>query len=113
MIQKIQDLDKKVSPIVDDYPDYCIVATLYCGLKLPNGDDFYSEVCTEHCKKDHKLDIADWQLSKDVHLSWKVLREEKLSYPMYCLLEEHRMSLDEVIQLTEDSFYIEISIEVE
>ena len=37
----------------------------------------------------------------------------KLSYPMYCLLEEHRMALDEVIQLTKDSFYIEINIEIE
>ena len=113
MIQKIQDLDKKMTPIADDYPDYCIVATLYCGIELPNGDDFYTKVCTEHCRKDHKLDIDEWQLNKEVLLPWKALREEKLSYPMYCLLEEHRMALDEVIQLTKDSFYIEINIEIE
>ena len=41
MIQKVQDLDKKISPIADDYPDYCIVATLYCGMELSNGDDFF------------------------------------------------------------------------
>ena len=113
MIQKVQDLDKKISPIADDYPDYCIVATLYCGIELPNGDDFYTKVCTEHCRKDHILDIDEWQLNKEVLLPWKALREEKLSYPMYCLLEESRMSLDEVIQLTKDSFYIEINIEIE
>lgn len=112
MIQKIQDLDKKITLIADDYPDYRIVATLYCGMELPNGDDFYSEVCTEYIRKDHSLDVDDWQLNKDIHLPWKALREEKFSYPMYCLLEEHRMALDEVIQLTEDSFYIEINIEV-
>lgn len=50
---------------------------------------------------------------KEVLLPWKALREEKLSYPMYCLLEESRISLDEVIQLTKDSFYIEINIEIE
>lgn len=113
MIQKVQDLDKKISPIADDYPDYCIVATLYCGMELSNGDDFFSEVCTEHCYKNHILDIDEWKLNKEVHLPWKALREEKLSYPMYCLLEESRMSLDEVIQLTKDSFYIEINIEIE
>lgn len=113
MIQKVQDLDKKITPIADDYPDYCIVATLYCGMELSNGDDFFSEVCTEYCYKDHKLDIDEWKLNKDVHLPWRALREEKLSYPMWCLLEESRMSLDEVIQLTKDSFYIEINIEIE
>ena len=40
MIQKVQDLDKKISPISDDYPDYCIVATLYCGMELSNGDEY-------------------------------------------------------------------------
>ena len=112
LIQKIQDLDKKISPIAEEYPDYCIKGTLYCGMELPNGDDFYSEVCSEHIRKDHVLDVSEWQLSKDVHLPWKALREEKLSYPMYCLLEEHRMALDEVIGLTEDNFYIEIKIEL-
>ena len=112
MIQKIQDLDKKIPPIAEEYPDYCIEGTLYCGIELPNGDDFYTEVCTEHCCKDHKLDIDEWQLNKEVLLPWKALREEKLSYPMYCLLEEHRMALDEVIGLTADNFYIEIKIEL-
>ena len=113
LLQKIQDLDKKFAPLADDYPDYHIEGTLYCGLELPNGDDFYTEVCTEHIRKDHKLDVVDWQLGKEISLPWKALREPKLSYPMYCLLEEHRMAVDEVIQLTEDNFYIEINIEVE
>ena len=112
LIQKIQDLDKKISPIAEEYPDYCIEGTLYCGMELPNGDDFYSEVCSEHICKGHVLDVSEWQLNKDVHLPWKALREEKLSYPMYCLLEEHRMALDEVIGLMEDNFYIEIKIEL-
>ena len=112
MIQKIKDLDKRITPIADDYPDYCIVGTLYCGMELPNGDDFYTEVCTEHICKDRKLDVFEWQLTKDISLPWKALREAKLSYPMYCLLEEHRMSVEEVIQLTEDNFYIEINIEL-
>ena len=112
LIQKIQDLDKKISPIAEEYPDYCIEGTLYCGMELPNGDDFYSEVCSEYIRKDHALDVSEWQLNKDVHLPWKALREEKLSYPMYCLLEEHRMALDEVIGLTADNFYIEIKIEL-
>lgn len=112
LIQKIQDLDKKISPIAEEYPDYCIEGTLYCGMELPNGDDFYSEVCSEHICKGHVLDVSEWQLNKDVHLPWKALREEKLSYPMYCLLEEHRMALDEVIGLTADNFYIEIKIEL-
>ena len=112
LIQKIQDLDKKISPIAEEYPDYCIEGTLYCGMELPNGDDFYSEVCSEHICKGHVLDVSEWRLNKDVHLPWKALREEKLSYPMYCLLEEHRMALDEVIGLTADNFYIEIKIEL-
>ena len=112
MIQKIKELDKKISSIADDYPDYCIVATLYCGMELPNGDDFYSEVCTEHKRKDYPLDVNDWQLKKESHLPWGPLWEEKVSYPMYCLIEEHRMALDEVIGLTEENFCIEINIEL-
>lgn len=58
-------------------------------------------------------EVKDEENPKDVHLPWRALREEKLSYPMWCLLEESRMSLDEAIQLTKDSFYIEINIEIE
>lgn len=108
LIQKVKDLEKSIIPIVENYPDYCIKATLYCGMELSNGDDFFTEVCSEYSKKKHPLEIDDWKMNKKNYLPWK-----NLSYPMYCLLEEHKMALDEIIELTKDNFYVEINIELE
>ncbi len=108
VIQKIKDLEHNIIPIVNNYPNYCIKAILYCGMELANGDDFCVEICSEYSLKKHPLEIDDWKLNKELHLPWK-----NLSYPIYCLLEEHKMALDEVIELTKESFYIEINIELE
>lgn len=112
MIQKIHSLEEKVSVFKDDYPNYCIEAKLYCGFQLPNDDDFYCEVCTEHSWKNHPLKPEDFQLHKSCYIPIKALHDEKLSYPFYCLLDEHRMSLPEMLNLTDENFYIEINIEL-
>ncbi len=113
LVKKIRSLEKKISIFADDYPDYCINASLVCLVPLANDDEFYCEIVTEYSWKGHPFEQQDFIMNKDCHIPIRGLNDKKVSYPFYCLIDEGRMSLKETSELTEDNFYFDIQIELE
>lgn len=112
LVKKIRSLEKKIS-FSDDYPDYCIKASLVCLVPLANDDEFYCEIVTEYSSKDRPFEPQDFTMNKKSRIPIRGLSEKNLSYPFYCLIDEGRMSLKETAELTEQNFYFDIQIELE
>ena len=113
LIRKIRALEEKVETFTDDYPDYCINASLVCYVPLTEDDEFSCEILTEYSWKDHPFEEQDFIMNKKCHIPIRGLGDKDLSYPFYCLIDEDRMSLKEVSELTEENFHFDIKIELE
>ena len=113
LVQKLRGLENRMGVLCDDYPDYLIKATLVCCVALPDGDAFTCDVVTEFSRKDSRYLPQDFIINKECYIPIRGLSGQKFSYPFYCLVEELKMSLPEVAELTEENFYIDISIELE
>ena len=113
LVQKLRGLENRMGVLADDYPDYLIKATLGCCVALPNDDEFTCDVVTEFSRKDSRCLPQDFIINKECCIPISGLAGQKVSYPFYCLIEERKMSLSEVAELTEENFYIDISVELE
>ena len=107
------EADAEAWKLGEKYPDYCINAGLYCYLELPNGNDYYCQLIDDHSSKDRKFYFDDSMLNKKFGTPIRGLIYHDISYPFYCMVEEHRLSFQEVLGLTKKNFYTEIKLELE
>lgn len=107
------EADVEAWGLAEKYPDYCINAGLYCYLELSDGNDYYCQLINEHSHKDSKFSFDDSMLNKKFATPIKGLLYHDISYPFYCMVEEHRLSFKEVLGLTKKNFYTEIKLEME
>ena len=113
LVKKIQKLEKQIELVAGGSSDYKIVGQLYCIVPFPNGDECRCEIVTEYSFKESPLKLDDWMLRRNVKMPIGPLMNQKLSYPFYCLIDEHRMSFQEVAVLEEKDFGVSIRIELD
>ena len=96
----------------EKYPDYRIHAAFYVSVRLPDDNDFYCQLISDCSSKNRKFKFDDDMLNKKFCTPIRGLIYHDISYPFYCMVEEHKLSFKEAMNLNEDNFYWEIKIEL-
>ena len=113
-VTELQKVEAEVETwgLAEKYPDYCIKAAFYVAMLLPDDNDFYCRLISDYSRKDSKFEFDDDMLNKKFCTPIRGLIYHDISYPFYCMVEEHKLSFKEAMNLTEENFYWEIKIEL-
>lgn len=98
--------------LAEKYPDYHIEAALYISMQLSDGNDYYCQLICDHSSLKRKFDFDEIMLNKKFATPIRGLIHHDISYPFYCMIEEHKLSFKEAMNLTENNFYWEIKIDM-
>lgn len=114
LYEKRQELIQKMNKAVKQaeiFGEYWIEGKLICILPLPDGDEFECTIDRVTCSEDHPIDDDDLHLEKYYSVGYSKLGNN-MSFPMYCAIEEQRLSLEEAVKMQPENFFVTVNIEV-
>ena len=107
LLQKLKQAEKQAKV----FGEYVVKARLKCFIVLPDEDEFECTIAKVVCTNEHPVDEFYLNLEKNFSIGYTKLGYN-LSYPMYCAIDEHRLSLEETVKMQPENFFIKINIEV-